>query len=101
MLVMDFVDGSSLADLPDEQLTDELLAQLWREVDRLHRVGIAHRSLRTANVMIDDEAQPWIVDFSFSEVGASSRAVDLDVAELLASLAARSAPERAVDSALR
>ena len=100
MLVMDFVDGSSLADLSDEQLTDELLLQLWREVDRLHSVGIAHRSLRTANVMVDTEARPSIVDFSFSEVAAGPRAVELDVAELLASLATRVGPERAVNSAL-
>ncbi len=100
MLVMDFVDGSSLADLTDDELTDALLRQLWREVDHLHRAGIAHRSLRTANVMIDHEPRPWIVDFSFSEVGANSRALELDVAELLASLAAKVGPERAVDSAL-
>jgi uncharacterized protein (TIRG00374 family) len=100
MLVMDFIDGSSLADLSDEQLTDELLLQLWREVDGLHRVGIAHRSLRTTNVMTDSEARPSIVDFSFSELAASPRAVELDVAELLASLAARVGPERAVNSAL-
>ena len=100
MLVMDFVDGSSLADLSDEQLTDELLLQLWREVDRLHSVGIAHRSLRTANVMVDTEARPSIVDFSFSEVAASRRAIELDVAELLASLATRVGAERAVNSAL-
>ena len=49
--------------------------------------------------MVDDEARPWIVDFSFSEVAASQRAIELDVAELLASLAARVGPERAVDSA--
>jgi undecaprenyl-diphosphatase len=100
MLVMDFIDGSSLADLSDEQLTDDLLLQLWSEVDRLHRAGIAHRSLRTTNVMTDSEARPAIVDFSFSELAAGPRAVELDVAELLASLAARVGPERAVNSAL-
>jgi uncharacterized protein (TIRG00374 family) len=100
ILVMDFVDGSSLADLSDAQITDALLLQLWREVDLLHRVGIAHRSLRTANVMIDDDARPSIVDFSFSEVAAKPRAIELDVAELLASLAASVGPERAVNTAL-
>jgi glycosyltransferase 2 family protein len=99
-LVMDFVDGSSLADLSDEQLTDELLLQLWREVDRLHSVGVAHRSLRTTNVMVDTESRPSIVDFSFSEVSASRRAIELDVAELLASLATRVGPDRAVNGAL-
>jgi glycosyltransferase 2 family protein len=100
MLVMEFVDGASLADLSGEQVTDQLLEQLWREVDRLHVAGIAHRSLRTANVMVGGDARPWIVDFSFSELAASSRAVELDVAELLASLASQIGPERSVDSAI-
>lgn len=99
MLVMDFVDGTSLADLSDEKVTDELMTQLWREVESLHAVRIAHRSLRTANVMVDDETRPWIVDFSFSELDADPRAVDLDVAELIASLASRIGSERAVNTA--
>jgi undecaprenyl-diphosphatase len=100
MLVMDLVDGASLADLSGEQVADELLDRLWREVECLHRGGIAHRSLRTANVMVDGDAQPWIVDFSFSELGASTRPMDLDVAELLASLASQIGPERSVASAV-
>jgi undecaprenyl-diphosphatase len=99
MLVMDFVDGAALADLPGEQLTEQLLSQLWHEVDRLHRARIAHRSLRTANVMVDIDERPTIVDFSFSELGASDRAIELDVAELLASLALQIGPERSVESA--
>jgi glycosyltransferase 2 family protein len=99
MLVTDFINGTSLADLPDEDITDALLEDLWREVDSLHHAHIAHRSLRMANVMVDEDARPWIVDFSFSELDASARAIDVDVAELLASLASRVGPERAVDSA--
>jgi glycosyltransferase 2 family protein len=100
MLVTDFVEGPSLADLSGEQVTDQMLERLWQEVDCLHRAGIAHRSLRTANVMVDGEGQPWIVDFSFSELGAADRQVELDVAELLASLASQIGPERSVDSAV-
>lgn len=99
MLVTDLVGGTCLADLPDDRVTDELLQQLWREVAALHGVRIAHRSMRTANVMVDDDARPWIVDFSFSELDASARAIELDVAELLASLAAQIGPDRAVASA--
>jgi uncharacterized protein (TIRG00374 family) len=100
MLVMDLVDGSSLAELSDEQVTDDLLRQLWREVEGLHGAGVAHRSLRTSNVMVDGETRPWLVDFSFSELAPSTRAVELDVAELLASLAAKVGADRAVNSAV-
>ncbi|MEY2580928.1 MAG: hypothetical protein QOE09_777, partial [Ilumatobacteraceae bacterium] len=100
MLVMDLIEGASLADLPAEQVTDQLLSQLWHDVDRLHRARIAHRSLRTANVMVDEDARPSIVDFSFSELGASDRAIELDVAELLASVASQVGVERSVESAV-
>ena len=82
LLVMPWVDGCSLDRLPPGELGDDLLARLWAEVGKLHRVGIAHRSLRAANVMADLGAQPTIVDFSFSELDATPRQMDLDVAEL-------------------
>ena len=53
LLVMEWVDGSSLEQLPAGQISDDLLVRLWAEVDKLHRAGIAHRSLRAANVMVD------------------------------------------------
>jgi uncharacterized protein (TIRG00374 family) len=99
LLVMDRVDGSSLGQLPAQRISDGLLQRLWAEVDRLHRAGIAHRSLRAANVMVDGDMLPWLTDFSFSELAATQRQKDLDLAELLASLATLAGPDRAVSSA--
>ena len=99
LLVMEWVDGCSLEQVPLEQTTDDLLVRLWAQVDKLHRAGIAHRSLRAANVMVSPEGLPRIVDFGFSELSATPRQMDLDVAELLASLAALAGEERAVSAA--
>src|SRR5689334_3132197 len=52
LLVLEWVDGCSLDRLPAGQVGDDLLARLWGEVGTLHRAGIAHRSLRAANVMV-------------------------------------------------
>ena len=101
LLVMPWVDGCSLDRLPAGQIGDDLLARLWAEVDKLHRAGIAHRSLRTANVMADPADRPTIVDFSFSELDATPRQMDLDVAELLASLATLVGEDRAASAAAR
>ncbi len=101
LLVMDWVDGSSLEALPAGQLSDDLLVRLWADVDKLHKAGIAHRSLRAANVMVDQDGQPAIVDFSFSELAATRRQMDLDVAELLASLAALVGEDRTVSTAVK
>jgi len=99
LLVMPWAGGCSLDRLPAGQIGDDLLARLWAEVDKLHRAGIAHRSLRTANVMADPAGRPTIVDFSFSELDATPRQMDLDVAELLASLAVLAGEDRVVSAA--
>ena len=99
LLVMERIDGTSLAELRSQAISDDLLRQLWTEVDSLHRAGMAHRSLRAANVMVDGDVVPWLTDFSFSELSATERQKDLDVAELLASLATMVGAERAVASA--
>jgi undecaprenyl-diphosphatase len=99
LLAMDRVNGSSLDRIPDRIISDMTLRDLWKQVDRLHQARIAHRSLRAANIVVDRACRPWIVDFSFSELGATQRQMALDVAELLASLAAVIGADRAVGSA--
>jgi undecaprenyl-diphosphatase len=99
LLAMERVNGRALEQLPARQISGELLKPLWAEVDRMHQAGIAHRSLRTANVMIDTEGRPWLTDFSFSELAATQRQKDLDLAELLTSLASLVDADRAVTSA--
>jgi glycosyltransferase 2 family protein len=99
LLVTERVDGSSLERLPAGQISDELLRRLWAEVDRLHRAGIAHRALRAGNVVVDGAGQPWLTDFSFSDLTATQRHKDLDVAELMASLAILVGADRAVAGA--
>jgi undecaprenyl-diphosphatase len=99
LLVMDRVIGSSLGQIPGHGISDTMLRELWQQVDGLHQARIAHRSLRAANIVADRAGRPWIVDFSFSELGATRRQMALDVAELLASLAALIGAERAVGGA--
>jgi uncharacterized protein (TIRG00374 family) len=101
LLAMEWVDGKPLEQLPQEQIGDDLLVRLWAEVDKLHQAGIAHRSLRAANVLVTGPSTPVIADFGFSELAATARQQDLDVAELLASLAALAGEDRAVSAAVQ
>jgi undecaprenyl-diphosphatase len=100
LLAMERVDGGSLDRIPGQAISETMLRELWKQVDGLHRARIAHRSLRAANIVADRTGRPWIVDFSFSELGATQRQMALDVAELLASLAAMIGAGRAVGSAV-
>jgi glycosyltransferase 2 family protein len=99
VLAMDRVDGRSLDLIPAQRVDEAMIRALWAQVDKLHRARIAHRSLRAANVVVDGTARPWIVDFSFAELGATPRQIALDVAELLASLAVIAGADRAVAGA--
>jgi glycosyltransferase 2 family protein len=99
LLAMDRVDGRSLDLIPVQRVDDTMIRELWTQVDRLHRAKIAHRSLRAANIVVDGTARPWIVDFSFAELGATQRQIGLDIAELLASLAVIAGADRAVCAA--
>jgi glycosyltransferase 2 family protein len=101
LLVLDWVDGISLERLPGAQIGDDLLVRLWVDVDKLHKAAIAHRSLHAGNVMVGPDGQPVVADFSFSELAATGRQMDLDVAELLASLATLVGEDRAVSTAVK
>jgi uncharacterized membrane protein YbhN (UPF0104 family)/tRNA A-37 threonylcarbamoyl transferase component Bud32 len=100
VLAYEGLDARSLADVADEELTDELLAGIWQQVDRLHQRRVAHRDLRLANVMLARDGSPWIIDFGFSELAAWDELLASDVAELIMSTALKVGPERAVRAAV-
>jgi len=98
VLVTRLIHGESLGQ-SGQALGDDQLKDTWEQVARLHAARIAHRDLRRANIVIDDDGRPWIVDFGFAEAAASDRLLAQDTAELLVSLALVVGVERAVASA--
>ena len=97
VLAYEALEGSS-ADLVTD-IDDEALVAIWQMVRQLHSKRIAHRDLRLANIFLDTENKPWLIDFGFSELAADDQLLGTDVAELLASTAAVVGPERAVAAA--
>lgn len=99
MLVTEKVEGEVLSKYQGK-INGPLLHSIWREVAKLHSQRIAHRDLRTANIIVDKARMPWLIDFSFSQTAASDLTLDKDVIELLVSTAALTSPEKAVKSAI-
>jgi undecaprenyl-diphosphatase len=105
VLVTDDVDGRRLEDLEPDELDDDLLDEVWSQVAVLHRAGLAHGSLRRANILVttgpDGERGVAIIDLSAATAASSRRDQAIDRAELIASLAATAGPEAVVDAAAR
>ena len=83
VLAMDDVGGHRLDELATADIGADLLDELWREVVTLHRAGLAHGALRTANVLVTDAARPTIIDFGAASAAAGARDQALDRAELI------------------
>ena len=87
LLTYDLIEGKSLDRVPDEAVDEQVLRGIWEQVAILQRHRIAHRDLRRANILLDREGAPWLIDFGFSEVAAGQALLDADVAQLLVALA--------------
>jgi glycosyltransferase 2 family protein len=96
MLAYEQVEGRSLELLDEEELTDELLAELWRTHRQLCRNRIAHRQLTGEAFLVDDEGQVWLRHLRGGAIAASPLQLRLDTAEMLAVLALRFGPARTV-----
>lgn len=96
LMAYDLVDGTSLDSVPSEELSDDILTKVWRQVAILRTHRTAHRDLRLANVFLASDGTPWLIDFGFSELAATDGQLRSDVAELIASTATVVGAERAV-----
>ena len=95
------IDGKSLDKVDVSQITDKVMLEIWRLVNQLHKNNIVHRDLRCANVFLDVDGTPWLIDFGFSEAGLSDESKNRDRAELLASSATLIGVKRAVKAAVK
>jgi len=100
ILAYQAIDGRSLDSVAVDEVTDDVLIEVWQQIVVLRDHGIAHRDLRLANVFLDADGVPWIIDFGFSELAASDLLRNNDVAELVTSSALLVGAERAVRCAV-
>lgn len=95
-LIQRGLSGASLDKVDPITITDKQLEDVWALVQKLHDNRIAHRDLRTANILRDDKGALWLIDFGFAELSPGLQGVARDCVEMLASLSCLVGPERAV-----
>jgi uncharacterized membrane protein YbhN (UPF0104 family)/tRNA A-37 threonylcarbamoyl transferase component Bud32 len=99
LLAYEHVPGRRLTMLADDELTDELLISIWRQLRLLHAQRLAHRRLEGEGILVGSDSLPYIVDLRAGEIAASDLVLRLDLAQLLTTLALRVGPGRAVHTA--
>ena len=92
-------DAEPLETASADQVTDELLLSVWKQVALLHSAGISHGRLNASNVLVVDE-KPMLVDFSAATLAAPQSALDMDAAEIIVASTILVGPERALQKAL-
>ncbi|MEU0210301.1 lysylphosphatidylglycerol synthase transmembrane domain-containing protein [Streptomyces canus] len=100
MLVYEHTGGRTLDSLAEEEITDELLRNTWRQVQALQSRRIAHRRLAGDAILVDRSGAVILTDLRGGEIAASTLLLRMDVAQLVTTLGLLAGAERAVASAV-
>lgn len=98
-LFVEYGGFPTLLDLDRDEISDELLGDICRDVRRLHDASISHGSLTTQTIIHDGE-RPMLSGFALGSVVADDADRAVDVVELLFSLTLLVGADRAVEAAL-
>ncbi|HKE99317.1 MAG TPA: phosphatase PAP2 family protein [Actinomycetes bacterium] len=94
LLVQQRIHGRTLAEPGAAgQVGGALADEVRRQVGLLHAAGIAHGDLEPANVVVDGEGRPWLVDFDQAAV-ADGPLIARDESALSATLGRLAGPDR-------
>ncbi|MFE6050121.1 flippase-like domain-containing protein [Kitasatospora sp. NPDC056446] len=99
ILVYENVEGRTLDELADDEVSDPVMASVWYSVAALHERRIAHRRLTGESLLVVDERTGCLVNLSGGDIAATDLTLRIDVAQLLTTFALRIGPERAVATA--
>lgn len=76
-IIMEFIDGGSLADLLDKQKKLPILDAVNIALDisdalaRAHRMGIVHRDVKPDNVLLSSQGVPYLTDFGQAHIASA------------------------------
>ncbi|MBN6057990.1 flippase-like domain-containing protein, partial [Nonomuraea sp. RK-328] len=99
LLVYEHLDTRPLDEVPDAEIDDNVLAQIWEQIELLQIQRLAHRRLTGDGIHLDAAGRVVLTDARSGEIAAGDLLLRLDVAQLLTYLALRVGPERSVRAA--
>ncbi|AZN30233.1 flippase-like domain-containing protein [Flaviflexus salsibiostraticola] len=87
----------TLAEVEEEDLTDEVIDQLWEVLATAHRKGLAHRNIH-AGIVLLDKGELIVTNWHDGTIASSEIARRIDLAQGITMLAALVGTERALAS---
>ena len=96
--------STSFSDLDDDLVTDELLDAMWDQILKAHRCGVSHRGLTPDCFRVafqEGVPQIWVLGWETGDVASPELALRIDLTQMLALIATKAGPTRALASASR
>jgi uncharacterized membrane protein YbhN (UPF0104 family)/tRNA A-37 threonylcarbamoyl transferase component Bud32 len=99
-LLVTEITGRPLGTLDPGEVDDELLRAIWGNAGRLHALGVAHRRLDVARIVVRPDGTPAFGDFGGAEVAADDDDIAVDRSRVLVATALAAGPQRAAAAAM-
>ena len=93
-------DGRPIQELAPAEMTDAVLADLWRALSAMHEAGIAHGNLDGQRMAVSGDGSALIGDFQAASASATPQALLADRARLLVTTALITGDDRWAPAAL-
>jgi len=98
LLVTEFLEGGM--EITEAEVDDDIIDDALSTIRRMWEVGLAHRDVKPANIMVRD-GKIMLIDLAFGEIRPSPWRQAVDLANMMLVLAMRSDPDRVYGRALQ
>jgi tRNA A-37 threonylcarbamoyl transferase component Bud32/membrane-associated phospholipid phosphatase len=98
LLITDFLEGGT--EISEAEVDDAVIDESLAMIRRMWEVGVAHRDVKPANIMVRD-GKVYLIDLAFAEIRPSPWRQAVDLANMMLVLALRTDPDRVYEQALR
>jgi tRNA A-37 threonylcarbamoyl transferase component Bud32 len=98
LLVNEFLDGGT--EITEAEVDDAVIDDALSTIRRMWELGVAHRDVKPANIMVRD-GKIMLIDLAFGEIRPSPWRQAVDLANMMLVLALQTDPDRVYERALR
>ena len=99
VIALEHINGEPLGRLAPEELTDEILREVWTQLETLHGARVVHRSITSESILVNNDGSVALQAPVTGEIAATDLQLRLDTAQTLCTLALLVGSPRALAAA--